>query len=82
MLAKFAKLAGFGAYGACAGLAGLYGLFVSLTRPGGTGGLDGISAAVTWISVGGLVVALILAHVVIAKQLMRLSRGEDVRHPL
>jgi len=79
---KIAMLAGLGAFGACAGLLGLYGLLVYITRPSPHGGIDPINAIVVWISVGGLILALIAIHVVIGKQLLRLARGADVRHPL
>ena len=79
---KIAKLAGLGAFGACAGLLGLYLLLVFITRPGRYSGIDNVNAAVTWIALGGLFAALIIAHIAIAKQLLRLSRGADVRHPL
>ena len=79
---KIAKLAGLGAFGACAGLLGLYLLLVFITRPGQYSGIDNVNAAVTWISLGGLFAALIIAHVAVGKQLLKLSRGADVRHPL
>ena len=79
---KIAKLAGLGAFGACAGLLGLYLLLVFITRPGRYSGIDNISAAVTWIALGGLFAALIIAHVAIGKQLLKLSRGAEIRHPL
>lgn len=79
---KIAKLAGLGAFGACAGLLGLYLLLVYITRPASRGGIDAINAAVAWISLGGLFLALIAAHVAIGRQLLRLAQGADVRHPL
>ena len=79
---KIAKLAGLGAFGACAGLLGLYLLLVYLTRPASSGGIDVINAAVAWISLGGLFAALIIAHVVIGKQLLLLSDKPGVRHRL
>ena len=79
---KYARLAGLGAFGACAGLLGLFLGLVYITRPARLSGIDGISAAVTWIALGGLFAALIIAHVAIGKQLMRLAKGSDVRHPL
>lgn len=79
---KIAKLAGLGAFGACAGLLGLYALLVFITRPSPRGGIDPINAAVAWIAVGGLIVALIALHLVIGKQLLRLARGADIKHPL
>lgn len=79
---RIAKLAGLGAFGACAGLGALYGALVYLTRPVSRGGIDPVNAAVTWISLGGLILALVAAHIVIGKQLLRLGRGADVKHPL
>jgi hypothetical protein len=79
---RIAKLAGLGAFGACAGLLALFLGLVFLTRPMRGGGIDGINAAVTWIALGGLFAALIVAHVAIGKQLLRLARGADVKHPL
>jgi hypothetical protein len=48
----------------------------------GRGGIDIVNAAVTWIALGGLFAALIIVHVVIGRQLLRLAKGEKVRHPL
>lgn len=79
---RIAKLAGLGAFGACAGLLALYLGLVFLTRPAATGGIDPINAAVVWISLGGLFAALIIAHIAIAKQLLLLAKGADVKHPL
>ena len=79
---KIAKLAGLGAFGAGAGLLGLFLLLVFITRPAQYSGIDEINAAVTWISLGGLFAALIIVHVVIGKQLLKLARGADARHPL
>ena len=80
---KYAKLAGLGAFGACAGLFALYlALAFLLMRPSPLHGIDTINAAVAWIALGGLFAALIVAHVVIGKQLMLLAKGEDIKHPL
>lgn len=79
---KYARLAGLGAFGACAGLLGLYLLIAFAARPTQTGGIDLISAAVVWIALGGLFVALIIVHVVIGRQLLRLAKGAETRHPL
>jgi cellobiose-specific phosphotransferase system component IIC len=79
---KIAKLVGLGAFAACAGLLALFLFLVFLTRPARLGGIDGVNAAVTWISLGGLFAALIVAHVAVGKQLLRLSRGATVKHPL
>jgi membrane associated rhomboid family serine protease len=82
MPAKIARLAGLGAFGACAGLLALYLLLVYITRPSARGGIDVVNAAVAWIALGGLVAALIIVHVAIGKQLLRLSQGANLRHPL
>jgi hypothetical protein len=79
---KIARLAGFGAFGACVGLLALYLLLVYITRPSTRGGIDLVNAAVVWIALGGLFAALIIVHVLIGKQLLRLAEGADVRHPL
>ena len=79
---KIARLAGLGAFGACAGLLALYLLLVFVTRPARTGGIDIVNAAVAWIALGGLFLALIAVHVVIGRQLLRLSQGAERRHPL
>jgi len=77
---KIARLAGLGAFGACAGLLALYLGLVFLTVPRVRGGIDMTNAIVGWISLGGLFAGLIIAHVVIGKQLLRLAAGG--KHPL
>ena len=73
---KLARLAGLGALGACGGFVALY-LYVSyISRHTATGGMMPVLSVVTWISVGLVVLALIGFHIVVAKQLLLLSRGE------
>jgi hypothetical protein len=79
---KYAKLAGLGAFGASAGLLALFALLVFLTRPVPRGGIDTTTAAVAWISLGGLFVALILVHLMIGRRLLLLARGADVPRQL
>ena len=79
---KIAKLAGLGAFAACAGLGALYGALVYITRPVSRGGIDTINAAVAWISLAGVILALVAVHIVIGKQLLALARGRDIKHPL
>lgn len=79
---KYAKLAGLGAFAASAGLLALFAFLVFITRPVGLGGIDTTNAVVTWISLGGLFLGLILVHVLIGRRLLLLARGADVRHPL
>lgn len=64
---SFPRLAALGALGASAGLALLYLVFVWYTF--GDGGMDGTTMAVAWISVGGLIAALIAVHILFAVKL-------------
>ena len=82
METRIARLAGLGAFGACAGLVALFLLIAFVARPTSTGGINMATAVVTWISLGGLFAALIAVHVLLGKQLLLLSRGWEVRHPL
>ena len=68
------KLAALGALGASAGLALLFLIFVFYTM--GAGGMDGVTTAVAWISVGGLIVALIAAHLMFARKLDDVDRQD------
>lgn len=72
---KFAKLAGLGAFGASAGLLAIYAGVIFLTRPLALNGLDRTNAAVAWIAVGGLTLALIIIHIVIGRQLLKYADG-------
>ena len=75
MSPKYARLAGLGAFGACAGFLALY-LFVAyISRRTPTGGMTLALAAVTWISLGLVVLALIALHIAIGKQLMTVAEG-------
>lgn len=81
-LNQIARLAGLGAFGAIGGMGAGFGGFILLTAPTRGAGLDMTNTLVSWISVGGVVLALIVAHVVLAKQLLRLGQGLDKKHPL
>jgi len=81
-LDKIAKLLGMGAFGAIGGFGTAYLAFIWLTMPSRTGGIDRIGATVTWIAVGGVLLALIALHVVLGKQLLLLGQGLDKKHPL
>jgi hypothetical protein len=74
---KIARLAGLGAFAACAGFAALYALFVFVTRPTSSAGLDGTQRFLAWFSVAGVVLALLLVHLVVGRQLLALARGES-----
>ena len=72
---KIARLAGLGAFGACAGFIALFAYVAYLSRHTRTGGMMPALSAVTWISLGLVVLALIAVHVVIGKQLLLVSKG-------
>lgn len=74
---RIARLAGLGAFGACAGIAALYALFVFATRPTVSSGLDGTSRFLSWFTVAGVLLALLLVHVLIGRQLLELARRPD-----
>jgi hypothetical protein len=76
---KIARLAGLGAFGACAGFIAIYAYVAYISRHTATGGMMPALSAVTWISIGLVVLALIAVHVGIGKQLMYLGKGGGAR---
>jgi len=76
---KIARLAGLGAFGACAGFVAIFAYVAYLSRHTPTGGMMPALSAVTWISVGLVVLALIAVHVAIAKQLLAIGKGGGAR---
>lgn len=74
-----ARLAGLGAYAASVGLLVLAALFVFATRPTRFSGMDPTMRAMTWISVIGVIVALVAVHVMLGRRLLKLARGERER---
>jgi hypothetical protein len=64
-----------GAFAAGAGLALLYLFLAYISRPTPRGGIDEINAMVTWISLGGLFLALIGVHVLMGRRLLDLARS-------
>ncbi len=74
---SFYKLAALGALGACAGLLALYGLLVATMLPSSREASDLTNMAVTLIAVGGVLAALILVHLLAARQLFRMAREDD-----
>jgi hypothetical protein len=79
---RIARLAGLGAFGASAGLLALFLLIAFVSRPTVTGGMNAATAAVVWIALGGLFVALIAVHIILGRRLLVLARGWELRHPL
>ena len=76
MSPRFARLAGLGAFAACGGIAALFAIFLFATRPGPTSGMDATSRVIAWLSVAGVLIALLGVHVVLGRQLLALARGE------
>lgn len=74
---SFLKLAALGALGACGGLLALYALLVVIMLPNSRTASDMGNAAVALISVGGVIAALILVHLLAARVLFRMAREED-----
>jgi hypothetical protein len=73
---RIARLAALGAFAACGGIAALYALFLFITRPGPMSGLDGTQRFIAWLSVAGVILALLGVHLLIGRQLLALARGE------
>ena len=75
MSPKIARLAGLGAFGACACFVALYAYVAFLSRHTATGGMTPALSAVTWISLAVVVLAMIVAHIAIGKQLLQVAEG-------
>jgi hypothetical protein len=73
-----ARLAGLGAFAASGGLLLLLLLLLYVTRSTPGGGIDSTQAVVSWISFIGMFAALIGAHVVIGRRLLRMGRGPEL----
>ena len=73
---KIAKLAGLGAFAACAGIAVLFLLFVYGTRPTEFAGMDGTTRFLTWLTVAGVLLALLGVHLLLGRRLLALARGD------
>ena len=76
---RIAKLAGLGAFAACAGIAALFLLFLFGTRPTATSGMDGTQRFISWLSVAGVLLALLGVHMMLGRRLLALARGEAHR---
>ena len=74
---SFYKLAALGALGASAGLLALYALLVTIMLPNEREASNLTNVAVTLISVGGVLAALVLVHLLAARQLFRMARDDD-----
>lgn len=76
---RIAKLAGLGAFGACGGIVAVYALFLYGTSASGSPGLDSPERFLSQFTVGGLLLAVVGVHVILARRLMALSRGTPER---
>jgi len=76
---KIARAAGLGAFAACIGFAALFAYVVYISRNTPTGGMMPALSAVSWISIGLVVLSLIAVHVAIGKQLLYIGRGGGPR---
>jgi hypothetical protein len=76
---RLARLAGLGAFAACGGIALLYALFLLITRPAPTSGMDGTQRFIAWLSVAGVLLALLAVHLLVGRQLLAMARGEAQR---
>lgn len=73
---RIARFAGLGAFTACGGIAAVYALFVFVTRPAPTSGMDPTSRFIAWLSVAGVLLALLGVHLLLGRQLLALARAE------
>jgi hypothetical protein len=74
---RLAKLAGLDAFGAIALFVALFALIAYVSFPRDGGGIDSTLAAVTWISIGLVIVAMVALHIVLGRQLMELGSERD-----
>jgi hypothetical protein len=73
---KIARLAGLGAFAACGGIVLLFVLFLYITRPTPWSGMDGTLRFLAWLSVAGVLLALLGVHLLIGRQLLAAAKGE------
>jgi hypothetical protein len=76
MTHRMARLAGFGAFAVTAGLVALYAFVFWLAFPH-RNGIDTIQAHVTWMAVGIVILTLVAIHLVYARILLRVAKGEE-----
>jgi hypothetical protein len=57
----------------------LYVLFLVITRPAPTSGMDGTQRFIAWLSVAGVLLAVLGVHLLIGRQLLAVARGEAQR---
>ena len=72
---RIAKLIGLSAFAAILLFVAIFALIAWAAIPTRTGGIDGIEATVTWISVGLAALAIVGVHVIVGRGLLAFSRG-------
>jgi peptidoglycan/LPS O-acetylase OafA/YrhL len=77
-----ARLLGLGAYAVCVALLALFALVAFASRHTATGGIDPTTQHVTWLAMGGVILAIIGVHVYLGRQLMLIARENDAPQPL
>ena len=77
---RIATFIGYGALAATLLFVAIFALIAYVAIPRHTGGIDGIEATVTWISVGLVILALIAVHIIVGRGLLAFGRG--VRRPV
>ena len=76
---RIARLAALGAFAACGGIVALFALFVFITRPTPTAGMDGTLRFLSWMSIAGVLLALLGVHVLFGRQLLAMAKGDAQR---
>jgi hypothetical protein len=73
---RIAKLIGLSAFAAILLFVAIFAFVAWAVIPRQTGGIDGIEATVTWISVGLATLAIVGVHVLVGRGLLAFARGE------
>ena len=77
--ARLQQLAGLGAFAVCLGILGAYALIAYISTPKGSAGIDGAHAAIVYLGVGMVALALVAVHVVLGRQLLAGAKGATPR---
>ena len=77
-----ARLLGLGAYAVCVALLALFAVAAFFSRHTATGGIDPTTEHVTWLAMGGVVLAIIGVHLYIGRQLLLIARENDAPQAL
>lgn len=77
-----ARLLGLGAYAVCVALLALFAVAAFFSRHTATGGIDPTTEYVTWLAMGGVVLAVIGVHLYLGRQLLLIARVDDAPQAL